>query len=687
MSTGNNDVELKEGLGQEHNKESEKSPRPSSQMKTTNNALDVRAANDIRNNQSGRNNENVVGATESSNNNPVSDGATDNPNASENQSERDIENAADTTEKKRNSPNDDTTYKPVEMNTPNVPENQSERYTENAADTTKKKRDSPNDDTTHKTDEMNTPNVPENQSERYTENAADTTIKKRNSPNDDATHKPVEMITPNVPDDQSKRDTENATGTAEKNRDSPNDDAKHKHNDTSIQSNYSGKDIQNNEDTSESSTDDKGTTTICESKCHGDGSPTNVPDNAKISPGEMDEINDSKDTAGKSNSDTEPIENTEVSKNSDDFSNQEYGSRVPQTPEGNIKSKSSWNDKMKTQAVTVVLVMYGILILLLLYMVMNSRVPSSPIPIPPTPEKVLKKISAISFELDALKLENLKLSERVKNQETDIQRIEGKINKLNETVEGLKQIVEYLREKLPFLDGKLKWMEQEQTEHGNYILLFLFVFLLIFLGVMVLIMRRRETQPTSISTGRIQSSVQFQSKVGGRTNTSVLDQIHPNGLKKTIGIVSFNNKTHKIHKEMLQRALDTMDINTEIDAVLVDREDKILTIKPSCLVFIFVDRNDRNIILEDSESEIGNLRRITTQSFMKMGSTVVVVYVNDRKSRNLDGRDLYNPFLQSVKRHPVLRELQEKGRVFSVMDNFNQNQNEHIKQLLKNSGL
>jgi hypothetical protein len=34
---------------------------------------------------------------------------------------------------------------------------------------------------------------------------------------------------------------------------------------------------------------------------------------------------------------------------------------------------------------------------------------------------------------------------------------------------------------------------------------------------------------------------------------------------------------------------------------------------------IFVDFNERNIILEDPETEIGDLRRVTTMGFQNMG--------------------------------------------------------------------
>lgn len=47
--------------------------------------------------------------------------------------------------------------------------------------------------------------------------------------------------------------------------------------------------------------------------------------------------------------------------------------------------------------------------------------------------------------------------------------------------------------------------------------------------------------------------------------------------------------------------------------------------EPFKLVLIFVDFNERNIILEDPAAEIGDLRRMTTIGFQKMGCKLMTV--------------------------------------------------------------
>ena len=53
--------------------------------------------------------------------------------------------------------------------------------------------------------------------------------------------------------------------------------------------------------------------------------------------------------------------------------------------------------------------------------------------------------------------------------------------------------------------------------------------------------------------------------------------------------------------------------------VLVQRLDDIMDVEPHKLVIIFVDFNNRNIILENKDTEIGSLRNDTTKVFQLLG--------------------------------------------------------------------
>lgn len=52
----------------------------------------------------------------------------------------------------------------------------------------------------------------------------------------------------------------------------------------------------------------------------------------------------------------------------------------------------------------------------------------------------------------------------------------------------------------------------------------------------------------------------------------------------------------------------------------------VLKISPHEIFIIFVDSNDRDIILENPETEIGDLRRKTTEIFIKINCKYFKVY-------------------------------------------------------------
>ena len=53
--------------------------------------------------------------------------------------------------------------------------------------------------------------------------------------------------------------------------------------------------------------------------------------------------------------------------------------------------------------------------------------------------------------------------------------------------------------------------------------------------------------------------------------------------------------------------------------VMVQRLDDIMDVEPHKVVIIFVDFNNRNIILENEDTEIGDLRNQTAKVFTYLG--------------------------------------------------------------------
>lgn len=142
--------------------------------------------------------------------------------------------------------------------------------------------------------------------------------------------------------------------------------------------------------------------------------------------------------------------------------------------------------------------------------------------------------------------------------------------------------------------------------------------------------------------------------------------------EKGIGIVSFSLHNKKFHENLISKAFPTKHL--PIHTHLIQRPEDILSVNPYQIIIIFVDFNERNIILENPNTEIGDIRHQTTEVFIKFGCDVFVVYCKDYGSTYLPSYKLYNPRLLSISMHEILRKLSKKDRVFTVYAAFHQQQ-------------
>ncbi|XP_069115286.1 myosin heavy chain, clone 203-like isoform X2 [Argopecten irradians] len=161
---------------------------------------------------------------------------------------------------------------------------------------------------------------------------------------------------------------------------------------------------------------------------------------------------------------------------------------------------------------------------------------------------------------------------------------------------------------------------------------------------------------------------------------SVLDRIHPSTLTNQICVVSFYLDTNRaLHMRLVESACSGSELS-KVNRVssLVSGHEKIPELPRSKIYLVFVDFNERDIILEHPEREIGDLRMTTVQGARKMGGDVFVVYVKDKGSQNLDRDHLYNERLHSIVTHPELSVLNEKQRVLTTYDEFTVFQRTHL---------
>ncbi|XP_064594474.1 myosin-4-like isoform X2 [Liolophura sinensis] len=92
------------------------------------------------------------------------------------------------------------------------------------------------------------------------------------------------------------------------------------------------------------------------------------------------------------------------------------------------------------------------------------------------------------------------------------------------------------------------------------------------------------------------------------------------------------------------------------------------------LALVFVDFNERNVILEQPGLLQGELKTKTVQHLLQTGADVFVIYTGDNESENLPEGALYNTSLSSVHKHSLLKPLQKRQRVLSILTAFNEAQ-------------
>lgn len=162
---------------------------------------------------------------------------------------------------------------------------------------------------------------------------------------------------------------------------------------------------------------------------------------------------------------------------------------------------------------------------------------------------------------------------------------------------------------------------------------------------------------------------------------NILDQICSGNLEESICILSFYGETQDLHHRILTSALQQKDIPMKQFLLKVTDPDA-LSIPRCHFVFVFVDFNERNVILENHGQELGDKKVVTVKACQKMGADVFVIYTRDRDSVNLGDGKLYNKELSAFTKHFLLTELTAKDRGLSVNDTFTPYQKRHIRRIV-----
>ncbi|VDI68171.1 Hypothetical predicted protein [Mytilus galloprovincialis] len=167
--------------------------------------------------------------------------------------------------------------------------------------------------------------------------------------------------------------------------------------------------------------------------------------------------------------------------------------------------------------------------------------------------------------------------------------------------------------------------------------------------------------------------------------SSILDRIQRVPvLDNKVCVLSFYYETMNLHKQLVQSALETSRRGNNIEIIqhLVRKHEDIPNIPGARYIFVFVDFNTRNVILE-TEEDLGDKKVTTVKAAQKIGADVFVTYFRDQESNQLHPGNLFNQKLSAFTSHPVLKELGNKQRCFSVYETFNNTQKESIVRSIK----
>nr|XP_034324588.1 uncharacterized protein LOC105345671 isoform X3 [Crassostrea gigas] len=148
-------------------------------------------------------------------------------------------------------------------------------------------------------------------------------------------------------------------------------------------------------------------------------------------------------------------------------------------------------------------------------------------------------------------------------------------------------------------------------------------------------------------------------------------------MENSVAVVSFTEENRELHLNIARTVASAFPIHPTYVGGLNNISNFELNSKV-CLVF--VDKNDRHIILE-TDVDISTTRSNFVEGQVKRGSThVLVVYCQHENSQNLT--TLYNRNLSNIKQHATLGQLQRQNRVLTIDKEFSPYQTDYLRMFL-----
>ncbi|XP_071115748.1 uncharacterized protein [Haliotis cracherodii] len=234
------------------------------------------------------------------------------------------------------------------------------------------------------------------------------------------------------------------------------------------------------------------------------------------------------------------------------------------------------------------------------------------------------------------------------------------------------------------LDGAMTKAELDHLKGRTTVYDFaLYLTLLNIIAVVFVVMYVRQTLSTvpASSTAPASTTAASRNKRGSRRE-DVYELQWSRPMEDSVCVVAFHTETEGGHADQTRSVFESVQQPCPtIHSRVIRRHEDITQLPGSRVFLVFVDFNERNVILEDPTKGLGDLRVTTVRCLWRFGADVTVIYCGDQGSVNLDTR-LFNQGLGSIHRQQELTQLKNDDRILSIYSDFSNTQRQHCRNFI-----
>ncbi|XP_048250918.1 uncharacterized protein LOC124124987 isoform X2 [Haliotis rufescens] len=236
------------------------------------------------------------------------------------------------------------------------------------------------------------------------------------------------------------------------------------------------------------------------------------------------------------------------------------------------------------------------------------------------------------------------------------------------------------------LDGAMTKAELDHLKGRTTVYDFAFLLTLLnIIAVVFVVMYVRQTQSSATASSTAPASTAAASRNNvqrGSRREELYELQWSRPMEDSVCVVAFHTETEGRHADQTRSVFESVKQPCPtIHSRVIRRHTDITQLPGSRVFLVFVDFNERNVILEDPTKGLGDLRVTTVRSLWRFGADVTVIYCGDQGSVNLDSR-LFNQDLGSIHRQQELTQLKSDERILSIYSDFSNTQRQHCRNFI-----